>query len=74
MQKLTCPKEISWGQVGLVDYFVLILFLAVFETIFAARPFTLLFAILAFFCGRCFKAACAAARRAIGTRNGEQET
>ncbi len=74
MQQLTCPKEISLGQVGLVDYFLFTLFLAVFAVAFEAWPFTLLFAILAFFCGRCFKAACAAARRAIGTRNGEQET
>ena len=68
------PAPISLGQAGYVSYFLLMLFLAVFEFALEAWPLALLFAAVAFFCGRCFKAACAAARRAIGTRNGEQDT
>src|ERR1041385_4783328 len=56
--------------------FAITLLLRAFALAFGARPFALalLFVAVAAFCGRCFKAACAAARRAIGTRNGEQET
>ena len=58
------------------DYFLFLPFLTVFDLAFEARPFAfaLLFAPLVFVCGRCLNAECAAARRAIGTRNGEQET
>gem|GEM_PF-6822407 len=51
-------------------------FLPYFFRAFLAAGFFLaaFFTATTFFCGRYFNAACAAARRAIGTRNGEHET
>ena len=57
-----------------IFYFFLAVF--AFTAVFACFDFntTFFLSVVVFFAGRCFNAACAAARRAIGTRNGEQET
>ena len=69
------PQRNLFGA-GTVYFFVLPLFFTVFDFAFNVLPFAedFFFTVTVFFCGRYFKAEWAAARRAMGTRNGEQET
>lgn len=69
------PQRNFLGMSELVYFFFVFgLFLAIFDFVFKAFAVDFFLAVTDFFCGRNFKAECAAARRAIGTRKGEHET